>query len=290
MILLIVIMPLTMVGGLVLREAAGVYRKIASGELDLGHFFRQAFETLPTWAAGMLDHFGLTNLGAVQERLSTELARGSQFLAAQAINIGQNTFDFLVNFFVMLYLLFFLLRDGEDLARAIRDAIPLRVEQRRALFSKFAIVIRATVKGNIVVAAVQGALGGLIFWILGINAPLLWAMVMAVLSLLPAIGAALVWLPVGIYFLATGSVWQGILLIAYGVLVIGLVDNILRPLLVGKDTNLPDWVVLIATLGGIAFFGLNGFVIGPAIAALFIAAWDLFSAFRRGNGNDIARR
>ena len=101
---------------------------------------------------------------------------------------------------------------------------------------------------------------------------------MAILSLLPAVGAALVWLPVALYLLITGSVWRGVVLIAYGILVISLVDNFLRPILVGKDTKLPDYVVLFSTLGGIAVFGVNGFVLGPVLAALFIAAWDIFTA------------
>ena len=101
---------------------------------------------------------------------------------------------------------------------------------------------------------------------------------MAVLSLLPAVGTALVWGPVAIWLLATGSVTQGVVLIAYGVLVIGLVDNVLRPILVGKDTKMPDYIVLISTLGGLAIFGVNGFIVGPVIAAMFIAAWDIFSA------------
>jgi predicted PurR-regulated permease PerM len=206
--------------------------------------------------------------------------KGSQFLATQALNIGQNTFQFIVNLFIVLYLLFFFLRDGDYLSTRIRQALPLRHEQQHDLFSKFTTVIRATVKGNIVVALVQGALGGSIFWILGVHAPVLWAVLMTFLSLLPAVGAGLVWAPVAIYFLATGAIWQGIVLIAFGVLVIGLVDNVLRPVLVGKDTKLPDYVVLISTLGGLAIFGLNGFVIGPVIAAMFIAAWDLFSASR----------
>ena len=135
--------------------------------------------------------------------------------------------------------------------------------------------MRATVKGNIVVAVIQGALGGLIFWLLGIQGALLWAVILAILSLLPAVGASLIWGPVAIYFLATGAIWQGIVLTLFGVLVIGLIDNLLRPLLVGKDTKLPDYVVLISTLGGLSVFGLNGFVIGPLLAALFIACWDL---------------
>jgi len=127
------------------------------------------------------------------------------------------------------------------------------------------------------VAAAQGALGGLIFWILGIQGPVLWGVVMAFLSLLPAVGAGLIWAPVAIYFLATGDMGKGLILIAYGVLVIGLVDNVLRPLLVGKDTKMPDYIVLISTLGGMALFGLTGFVIGPVIAALFMAIWDMFT-------------
>jgi predicted PurR-regulated permease PerM len=146
------------------------------------------------------------------------------------------------------------------------------------LYSKFTTVIRATVKGNVAVAAIQGALGGLIFYFLGIQGALLWGFMMAFLSLIPAVGAGLIWIPVAVYFLFTGAVWQGAVLIAFGVFVIGLVDNLLRPVLVGRDTKMPDYVVLISTLGGLVLFGLNGFVIGPVIAALFMSAWDLFAA------------
>ena len=186
----------------------------------------------------------------------------------------------------MLYLLFFLLRDEDALFKRIRDAIPLHAEQQAAFLLKFTTVIRATVKGDMLVALLQGTLGGLIFWFLGISAPLLWAVVMAFFSLVPAIGAGLIWIPVAVYLLATGAIWQGMVLIAFGALIIGLVDNFLRPILVGKDTKMPDYVVLISTLGGIATFGLNGFVIGPVIAAMFIAAWDIFSASRQIAEND----
>ena len=280
LILMMVILPLTVVGAMLVQEGFGVYERIQAGELDFGRIFQQIFGALPGWVTDLLDRFGLTNLSLMQERLSSGLMKGSQFLATQALSIGQNTFEFIVNLFIVLYLLFFLLRDGDDLSNRIKNAIPLRAEQQRDLFSKFTTVIRATVKGNIVVALVQGALGGLIFWFLGVRAPVLWAVLMAFLSLLPAVGAGLVWVPVAIYFLVTGAIWQGVVLIAFGVLVIGLVDNVLRPILVGKDTKIPDYIVLIATLGGMAIFGLNGFVIGPVIAAMFMAAWDLFSASR----------
>ncbi len=280
----IVILPLTLIGLSLGQEASGAYAKIKSGELDLMRLFQQVLDALPAWATGLLDSFGLVSLGAIQESVSASLMKGSQLLAGHALDIGQGTFDFIANLFAMLYLLFFLLRDRDTLAARLKGAIPLRAEQLEALTLKFVIVIRATVKGDFLVALLQGALGGLIFWFLGIGAPLLWAVVMAFLSLLPAIGAALVWMPVAIYLLATGAMWQGIVLILYGMLVIGLVDNFLRPILVGKDTKIPDYVVLISTLGGIATFGLNGFVIGPVIAAMFIAAWDIFSESRHRAG------
>jgi predicted PurR-regulated permease PerM len=289
-IVVIVILPSTLITASLVQEASGVYGKFQSGELNLAGNFQQVVDALPTWATSLLDRFGLTNLAEVQERLSAALVKGSQFLAAQALNIGQITLELIVRLFVMLYLLFFLLRDGDHLFRIIKDAIPLRPEQQRAVFSKFANVIRATVKGTIVVAVLQGALGGLIFWFLGIRAALLWAVVMAFLSLLPAVGAALVWLPVAIYFLATGAVWQGLVLIAYGGLVIGLVDNLLRPILVGSDTKVPDYVVLISTLGGIEVFGMNGIVLGPLIAAMFLVVWDILSASRHAAQDDQATR
>ena len=281
-IIVMVILPVTLITAALVQEAAGIYKRIESGEIDFKRYLHQVFAALPGWVTAQLDRFGLTNLAAVQERFSAGLVRASQVLATQAINIGQRTFDFIVNLFVMLYVLFFLLRDGDRLTGRVRQAIPLRPEQQHDLFEKFTVVIRATVKGNIVVALVQGALGGLIFWILGIHAALLWAVLMAVLSLLPAVGTALVWLPVAVYLMATGAVWRGVILVAYGVLVIGLVDNVLRPVLVGKDTKIPDYVVLVSTLGGLAIFGFNGFVIGPVIAAMFMAAWDLFAASRPG--------
>ena len=171
----------------------------------------------------LLDRLGLTNFGTVQERVSDALKRGSQFIATQALSIGQGAADFILGLLVMLYLLFFLLRDGSALSNRIQDAMPLPPEQERALFSKFTTVIRALIKGTILVAALQGALGGLIFGLL--HAPVLWGVVMGLLALLPAVGAALIWIPAAIYLLATGAVWQGVVLLVFGAFVIGLVDN-----------------------------------------------------------------
>ena len=278
LIVVMVILPVSLISASLVKQAAGIYEMVNSGQINVGAYFQRVLHALPDWVVKLLARFDLTDLASLQQKLTEGAAQVSQTVAKQAIAIGSKTFDFLVGMFVMLYLLFFLLRDGQSLAARVRHAIPLSLKYKQRLFTNFTTVIRATVKGNVLVAAAQGALGGLIFWFLGVQAPLLWAVVMAFLSLLPAIGAAVVWAPVAVYFLATGAIWQGVVLIAFGVLVIGLVDNLLRPVLVGKDTKMPDYLVLLSTIGGMALFGLNGFVIGPVVAALFLACWDLFVA------------
>jgi predicted PurR-regulated permease PerM len=281
LVIAMVLLPLAIITTSLAKEGSGLYEKMKSGEYDFTAYIQRIFDALPTWVTAWLDRFNLTNLSALREALTSGLMKGGQLLAPQALSIGMNTFDFVISLGIMLYLLFFLLRDGRALAARIREALPLGANQKSALFTRFADVVRATVKGGVLVAMAQGALGGLAFWFLGIHAPILWAVLMAFLSLLPAIGAGLVWVPVAIYFLATGAIWQGLGLIAYGVLVIGLVDNVLRPFLVGKGSKLPDYVVLISTLGGIEVFGLHGFVIGPLIAAIFMVTWDIFAASKR---------
>lgn len=275
--LLGVILPLILIGFSVANETILIYNRIAEGQINFGAYFQQINAAMPSWLVGFLERINLASAQAIQDKLSSVATEAGKLLAGQVVQLGQNTLGFIVSFGVMLYLLYFLLRDGQTLVTRLRDAIPMNPVHKRNLANKFATVIRATVKGNVAVAIAQGALGGLIFWILGIQGPVLWGVVMAFLSLLPAVGASLIWGPVAIYFLSTGAVTHGLILTAYGILVIGLVDNVLRPILVGKDTKIPDYIVLISTLGGMSLFGLTGFVIGPAIAALFIACWDIFT-------------
>lgn len=274
--LVIAILPVIIVSALLVQEGAALYKSVESGELDIAGYVSQFKHSLPPYFQHLLDRFGMGELSGLREKIIKSAMTGGQVLASQAFSFGQGTFEFIVSFFIMLYLLFFFLRDGAELARKVRAAVPLQEQQKRRLQLKFNRVVRATVKGNLLVAITQGALGGVIFWILDIPSVLLWAVLMAFLSLLPAVGAGIVWVPVAAFFLLTGAIWQGVVLGLFGVLVIGLVDNLLRPLLVGKDTRMPDYMILISTLGGLAIFGLNGFVIGPLIAALFMSSWAIF--------------
>ncbi len=273
--LVVVILPLTFIGISMVQEATHIYDRLRSGQLNFGDYLQQVIAALPAWMVGLLDRMDLTSVAAIQQKLSTFSVQAGQVIATRALSVGQNTLQFVVSFGITLYLLFFLLRDGPALGKRIHQSIPLDDQHKRDLSTKFITVIRATLKGNLMVAATQGLLGGIIFGVLGIQGPVLWGVLMAFLSLLPAVGASLIWGPVAIYFFATGALWQASVLTAFGVLVIGMVDNLLRPILVGKDTKMPDYVVLISTLGGMTLFGLHGFVIGPVVAALFMACWDL---------------
>lgn len=275
-----VLLPTALLAAAITQEAVAFYERVRSGNIQIGQYFQRGVEALPLWARDLLDRFDVGDLTLMQDKIVEVLGRSGQTITSRVFSIGQNTLGFLVSFFVMLYLLYFLLRDGQELAALAARAMPLKEEHTRRLLKQFATVVRATVKGNVVVALVQGTLGGLAFWALGIAGPLLWGAVMALLSLLPAVGAALVWGPLAIYLATTGSILPALGLTLWGVLVIGLVDNVLRPILVGRDTRMPDYLVLIATLGGLTVFGLNGFVIGPVIAAMFLATWDIFGQAR----------
>jgi predicted PurR-regulated permease PerM len=272
--ILVVVLPVTLLISSVVSEGAIMYTKLENGELNPAQYIDKVRTAFPALQQ-TLDRLGLDIAKLKESSLSVAMSSG-KFIAQNALSIGQNTFTLLLNICLMLYLTFFLLRDGNYLLELLIRALPLGDARERMLFAKFGEVTRATIKGNLVIAIVQGSLGGFILWALGLPGALLWGVVMAVLSLIPAVGPAIVWAPVAIYLFAAGDNTKAIILVAFGMGVIGLIDNILRPILVGRDTKLPDYIVLLSTLGGLGLFGLNGFVIGPLVAALFMAFWGIF--------------
>lgn len=274
MIVLLVLVPLVLTGIAITSEISALYRRIASGELNPEALLQQIERSIPV-VTEFLAQWDL-NVEKLRAEVSSAAVNTSRFLATEAVAFGQNALRITGLTFVMLYLLFFFLRDGAYIRDTIVDAAPIGDERERRLLNKFAEVARATLKGTLVIGLVQGILGGLLFWILGIEGAVLWGVVMGILSLLPAVGAALVWIPAATVLLLTGQVAKGIVLLAGGILLIGLADNVLRPLLVGRDTQMPDYLILVTTLGGLTLFGLSGVVIGPVIAALFLAVWDMF--------------
>ncbi|MDA8165226.1 MAG: AI-2E family transporter [Desulfobacteraceae bacterium] len=272
--LVMVIVPVLFILFTFVREGVSFYHRLQTGEIDIAGFLDRLRQLVPHVKI-LLDRVGMT-MESLNAKVAEGAMAGSGFLAGKVLTIGQNTVRFAVSFVLMLYLLFFFLRDGEQLVHLFIRALPLGDARERVLFARFSEMTRATVRGTLLVAVIQGALGGFIFWLLGIREAVLWGVVMALLSLLPAFGAALIWVPVAIYLLVIGAVWQGIVLVLFGSLVISLVDNVLRPIFVGRDTRLPDYLVLLSSLGGIWLFGLSGFMVGPLLAALFIAFWGIF--------------
>ena len=252
------VLPFALLTASLAREASVVYQRIDTGEWSPALYLQGLFAALPDWMTELLSRAGVADFAHLQRQVTSALAQGSQFIAAQAFGIGLDTFAFVASLGVTLYLAFFLIRDGDALAQIAESALPVPPQFKAALVNRFTSVVQATVKGSLLVAGIQGLLGGLAFWFLDVQGALLWAVVMAFLSLLPMIGAGLIWLPVAAYFLLTGALWQCLALVAYGVLVIGLADNLLRPMLVGKDAGMPDYVVMISTIGGMAVFGING--------------------------------
>lgn len=281
-IIALLIIPATLLSLSLADEVIGLYARVRSNEFDFAQILADLQGSLPSWATSVLDRYGYTNVDTIAQKLSEGVATVARFLAQSVLGFSQSAFSFMAATGVMLYLAYFLLRDGDRLALQLGSRIPLLLEHKIALSEKFAAVIRATIKGSLIVAMVQGLIGGFVFWILGVEAALLGGVAMGFFSLLPAIGTGLIWVPVAIYLLATGALWQGLVLIFCGLFVIGMVDNILRPILVGKETRMPDYVVLISTLGGLSLFGVNGFVLGPVIAALFMATWDIFGRANSG--------
>lgn len=271
---LIGVLPTLLIIWSFFSEVADLYQQIQSGKIDPGAWLDQLRQAFPQ-AQELLQRFNIS-VADIKEQISALALATSRVIARNAMQFGQGALQVMLTLVLMLYLAFFLLRDGSALVRLLIRALPLGDEREELLFSKIAGMTRAMVKGTVIVGVVQGTLGGLMFWALGIPGPLLWGVVMVILSMIPVVGAGLIWGPVAIYLFATGDWIRGIIMVIFGAVIIGLIDNLMRPMLVSRDTKLPDYVVLFSILGGIVLFGLNGFVVGPLTAALFVAFWQIF--------------
>ena len=205
----------------------------------------------------------------------------SAFMFAALSATTRATALFVFHFVILLYTMFFFLTGGPGLLVAIVGYLPLNEADKQHMLDQFVSVTRATLKGTILIGIAQGLLGGLAFFAAGIDGAVFWGTVMTVLSIVPGIGAALVWVPASIILMMTGEIWRGVGLALFSGLVIGSVDNLLRPMLVGRDTQMHELMIFFSTLGGLMMFGVMGFIVGPILAALFVTVWEIFAvAFR----------
>ena len=272
LILLLVIMPSIAVLGLIGNELINF---INSSE---NYSFEQYFQMIPNESAiNQLIAWSGLSINDLIEKADDFLISASKMLYQSVSTISANVINFFVSLFIFVYLTFFFLRDGEKILQHCMDAFPMKNEDESYLLDEFQKTTRATIKGTVIVALAQGFLGYLTLLLIGINGALIWGAVMALLSIVPAVGTVLVWLPIALVLFLNGEIMDASLLIFSGVFIIGMIDNLLRPILIGKETKMPDYLILLTTIGGISIFGITGFIVGPIIASLFISIWSLSS-------------
>ena len=273
LISLLVLAPSFFILTAVAEEVLIIVRAIESGEINLEKLLISISQLLPalTERFNALGYDTNTLIG----QLNNIVLGTSQYALSLIMSAGENILRVLLLTFVMVYLLFFFLKDGDKIIAKCVNAFPLDDNQEKFLIDRFSSVTKATVKGTIIVGVVQGTIGGIAFTFLDIKAAVLWGVLMAFFSILPGIGTAIIWFPAACILFFSGAWLKALILLLVGVFIIGLIDNFLRPYLVGKETQLPDYLILLTTLGGVSLVGLSGFVIGPIIAALFITLWSL---------------
>lgn len=278
-----VLLPALWIGTLVVQEAVGVVNTLRENPIDLAAWFDSAFAMLPAAFQQFIEDNGWRDVSFMQSRLQGVLGESAGLIAQQAVSIGSGALGFFLSFGLGLYVLFFLLRDGSRIGETILHSAPVEREIADRLASRFLGIVRAVIKGSGVVGLVQGALGAITMAIAGVPSALLLGVLMGILALIPAVGTALVWAPVGIWLLVAGDIWQGVFVLGSGFIIISSADNVLRPILVGRDTGIPDWIILVTTLGGLSLAGFSGIVLGPLVAGLFLASWSILQEQRAEN-------
>lgn len=279
-IFFLVMVPAGWIATMVVQQAIVLVTSLQQQPVDLAALFDAVYTMLPRVLREAVDRSGWANVAMVQTRVQELLTQSAGMIAGQAVSIGGGALSFVLSFGVALYVMYFLLRDGERIGRTVLSAIPVEQAIAERLGERFLGIVRATIKGTGVVALVQGTLGTITLMIAGVPSALLFGVIMAIFALVPVIGSGVVWVPAGLWLLISGATWQGLFVLLSGFFIISSADNVLRPILVGRDTGIPDWIILISTLGGISLVGFSGIVLGPLVAGLFLASWSILRAQR----------
>lgn len=275
-LLVLVAGPLSTLAGIVTNQALEVSEVVGPWVQEQLKDPSQIETLLPDWIP-FIDRLEPYRAEII-ERLGESAGKVGKFLFSSLSAATRGTVMFFFYLIVLLYAMFFFLKDGRVLLQKILYYTPLSYEDKERMLERFVSVTRATLKGTIAIGLLQGTLAGIAFAVAGIKGAAFWGTIMAVLSVIPGIGAALVWVPAVAYLLIKGKIAWAIFLAAWCALVVGSADNVLRPRLVGQDTKMPDLLILLSTLGGIFLFGAAGFIIGPIVAALFVTVWDIYGS------------
>lgn len=274
LILLIVLLPLIGLLGIVAGEAIKISTSVkpwVEQWMSRPPAFEEWFKALP------LHDVMVAYQGVILQKAGELVGRASTFLFENISSFTFSTINTVFLFFVFLYTMFFFLKDGHRILGRFLAYLPLSDDVERRILDRFTSVARASIKGTLVIGIIQGGLAGLAFQVVGIDSAVFWGTIMAVLSIIPAVGSALVWLPAVLILAFTGQYLQATGLFLFCSLLVGSIDNVLRPWLVGKDTQLHELLIFFSTLGGISLFGIAGFIVGPIVAALFVTVWDIYA-------------
>lgn len=275
LLMLCIFLPLSLVVAEVARQAVDLYQNAAPWLSDL-------FEEGDTGLFGRIQNLKIyrwLDLGSIDwQKFARDVAGKTGSVVASAVNTtSRSLFDLITSLFVILFTMFYLFRDGREFLHRIRYLSPLRDEYEKMIYERFVEISRATVRGTVGIGLIQGFAGAVVLMLFGFKSWLLFGVIMTVLSIIPFVGAWAVMLPAGAIKLITGDIWQGIVIILVSVLLISMVDNILRPRLVGRESRMHDLIIFFSTLGGISVFGVAGFIAGPVIASFFLSMIDIWS-------------
>ena len=274
LIVIIIITPLILISSMVIGEIRGIVLEITGNSAGLGNLIEkinQGLKSLPFM--NQVDYEKIFNEGNI-------LSAAKSF-SNNALAIIQSTYQSIANLiftiFIIFFSLFYLFIDGGRMVKTLMRLSPLKDKYENVLIQKFNSIVRATIKGTTLIAIIQGALGAVLFWATGVSSPVFLGIVMTISSVIPSVGSGLVWFPVGLAMIILGYPSKGMIILLVGGLVISTIDNLIRPKLVGRDTQMHPLLILFSSLGGIAFFGISGFVVGPVLMSLLLALWDIYS-------------
>lgn len=278
LLLLMVFAPLLGLAGALAREAAKISESVSP--------WVESVLSEPTRIDAVLARIPFIEdaeaiRGEIVRRSSELVNRLSTFLLESISTMTRGTIVFFFHFFILLYAMFFFLKDGNRMLQTVLVYLPLREDDKAQILDRFVSVARATLKGTLLVGIIQGTLGGIAFWVADIDGALFWGALMAVAAMIPALGPPLIWIPAVVVLAFQGAIVKAVVLTLFCAVVVGAADNILRPRLVGHDTKMHDLMILLSTLGGIVLFGIPGVVVGPILAALFISVWGIFGVAYR---------
>ncbi len=273
-VIIVLFLPLILISTLLVNESVNLYQRISAGD------YVQKVDAVTLQLDSEL-------LSPVVDKIRTEwstqaanIAKNiSVFIFENVKSITQNSIRFTFMFFIMLYTLYYFFKDGTRMLKRLMHLSPLGEKYEEMLSERFTSMTRATLKGTFIIGGIQGLLGWITFAITGVEAAFVWAVIMTVIAIIPAVGSFLVWFPVGCIMLLTGNLWEGVTILLVGAVIISNIDNLLRPALIQKETQMHPILVLFSTLGGIVLFGMSGFIIGPIIMALFLAVMNMYDHY-----------